>query len=64
MYEIWTEESLSELKKDAMKLKVDKGLIDKIISLLVVANVEHNRKMMKKDIEIAKLEGYIEGYEK
>ena len=65
--------SYSLYKKDAMK-ELEESLIkmngeSKLIGQSMITNMKdydayHNKEMMKKDIEIAKLEGYIEGLKK
>jgi len=61
-YSLYTKDGLKELEETLDKMSGEA----KIMGQAMIANMKsydayHNKEMMKKDIEIAKLEGYIEG---
>jgi len=61
-YSLYTKNGLEDIEKTLDSMSGDA----KIMGQSMIANMKaydayHNKEMMKKDIEIAKLEGYIEG---
>ena len=64
-YSLYEEDGLKDLEETLEKMSGEA----KIIGQSMIANMKgydayHNKEMMKKDIEIAKLEGIIEGLKK
>jgi len=64
-YSLYKEDGLKELEKTSDRMSGEA----KTIGQLMITNMKaydayHNKEMMKKDVEIAKLEGYIEGLKK
>ena len=54
---------MQELEEILIKMNADAQMVGKsMIANMKGYDAYHNKEMMKKDIEIAKLEGYIEGY--
>jgi len=61
-YSLYTKDGLKDLENTLDRMSGEA----KLIGQTMIANMKgydayHNKEMMKKDIEIAKLEGYIEG---
>ena len=61
-YNIWSEENMKTLEKHYSCLSGDaKEIGNGVFNIIETANKEHNKAMLKKDVEIAKLQGLIEG---
>jgi len=61
-YSLYKKDALVGLEEMISKMRGE----SKVIGVAMIAHMKgydvyHNREMMKKDVEIAKLEGYIEG---
>ena len=64
-YSLYTKDGLESLEKALENVNGEAKLIGQsMISNMKGYDAYHNKEMMKKDIEIAKLEGYIEGLKK
>jgi len=61
-YSLYEEDGLKELEETLEKMSGEAKTIGQLmVTNMKAYDVYHNKEMMKKDIEIAKLEGYIEG---
>jgi len=64
-YSLYAKDELETLERALEGMTGEAKLIGKgMIANMKVYDVYHNKEMVKKDIEIAKLEGYIKGLEK
>ena len=64
-YSLYTKDGLKDLEKTLNAMGGEAKIIGQgMISNMKDYDIYHNKEMMKKDIEIAKLEGYIEGLKK
>ena len=64
-YSLYTKNGLEDLEKTLNTMNGDAKIIGQtMIDNMKGYDVYHNKEMRKKDIEIAKLEGYIEGLKK
>ena len=60
-YRLWTEENIKELQNDANRLDfLGKRMINEVLDIIRIANSRHSEKMLKKDVEIARLEAKLE----